>query len=79
MAIQDWKRAGKAQADGADVGVRLGSKAGGASAENLGAGGKLNVNFEADHRLIFGDRGVERIILAAMFLNYKEAVYWWMS
>ena len=43
---------GKPEADRADVGVRRRAETGGAAAENLGRGGKLDVHFEPDDGLV---------------------------
>ena len=43
--------AGQAEADRADLGVRLGAEVGRAAAEHLGVGAQLDVGLQADHRL----------------------------
>ena len=55
LAAQHRQRAGQAQADRADIGVGRRAEAGGAAAEDLGGGGQLDVDFEADHRLVARD------------------------
>ena len=50
--VQNWQRAGETEADRADIRVGRVAEAVGASAENLGVGQKLDVDFQADDRLV---------------------------
>ena len=52
--VEDGKRAGKAKADGANVGVRRIAETRGAGTKDFGVGEKLDVDFEADNRFVFG-------------------------
>lgn len=52
--VEDREGAGEAQADRAGISVGGVTEAGGAGAEDLGIGEQLDVNFQADNRLIFG-------------------------
>ncbi len=58
--IQDRQRAGQAQADGAHLRVGLGAEDGRAAAEHLRRGRQLDVDLEAQHRLVPGDRVLVR-------------------
>jgi hypothetical protein len=60
-AIQHRQRAGHAEANRTDVGIGLGTETGGATTENLGLGGELDVHLKADHGLVLG----HLLILAA--------------
>ena len=48
--VEEREGAGIAEADGADEGVGVGAEAVGAAAEELGGGGELDVDFQADDR-----------------------------
>ena len=66
VAVQHRQRAGQAERDRIDVGVRLVAEAVGARAEQLGRGGQLDVHLEADDQLVAVDQlapasGVERL------------------
>src|SRR4029077_18231631 len=52
--VENGQRAGKTEADGADVGVRRIAETRGAAAENFRFGEELDVDFQADDRLVFG-------------------------
>ena len=55
LPAQHRQRAGQSQAYRADVGVGRRAETGGAAAEDLGARGELDVDFQADDRLVLGD------------------------
>jgi hypothetical protein len=48
LIVHDGEGAGEAEADGADIRIRLGAVLDRAGAEHLGAGLELDVNLEAD-------------------------------
>src|SRR5690606_5606953 len=52
LFVEHGKRPGKAEAHRADLGVSLRPKVGAAAAPDLGAGGKLDVDFEADDHFV---------------------------
>jgi len=53
--VQYEQRAGKAEADRADIAVRRVTEARGAGAEDFGVGEELDVDFQSDHRFVFGE------------------------
>ena len=55
FAAEHRQSARQREADRADVRVGRRAEAGGAAAENLGAGGELAVDFETDDGLVFCD------------------------
>ena len=57
LVVHHGERAGEAEADGADVGVRLAAVFDRAGAEHLSAGLELDVNFEADGGDVTGIHG----------------------
>ncbi len=73
------ERAGQAQADRADQGVRLTAEPGRAAAEHLGHGAELDVRFEADHRVVAAHRVVVgnqvhgRVVAHALLLPGRAA------
>jgi len=52
--VCDRKGSRQPQANRTDIGVRLGAKPVGATAEHLGHREQLHVHFEADHGLVLG-------------------------
>ena len=54
LRVQHRQRAGQPQAHRADVGVGRRAKVVGATAEGLGGGEQLHVDFESDHGLVLG-------------------------
>ena len=55
LAAEHGEGAGKAEADRADVGVGRRAETGGTAAEDLGGGGQLDVDFEADYGFVARD------------------------
>lgn len=59
--IEYWQSAGKAEANRTNVGIGRIAKASGTTAENLGVGEELRVDFQADDHLVLGEEfGRER-------------------
>src|SRR5580704_7853612 len=54
--VQHRQGAGKAETDGTSVGVGRVAEARGATAENFGVGQQLDVDFQADDRLVFREQ-----------------------
>ena len=54
LGVEHRQRAGQAQADRADVGVGRRAEMIGATAEGLGSGEQLHVDFESDDGLVLG-------------------------
>jgi hypothetical protein len=54
--VEYRERAGEAETDRADVGVRSVTETIGATTENFGFGEYLRVNLQADHDLVFGEK-----------------------
>ena len=54
LGVEHRQRAGQPQADRADVGVRRRAEVIGATAEGLGGGEQLHVDFESDDGLVLG-------------------------
>ncbi len=53
--VEDGQSAWQAEADRADIGVWRVAEAGGTTAEDFRPGEELDVDFEADDRLVFGE------------------------
>ena len=53
--VQNRQRAGQAEADGTDIGIGRIAEMRGAAAEDFGVGQKLDVDFQADDGLVFGE------------------------
>ena len=54
LGVEHGQRAGQAEADRADIGIGRGAEVVGAAAEGLGRGEQLDVHFEPDDGLVFG-------------------------
>ena len=66
LAVHDRERTRVAEADGADVGVRLAARLQQAGAEHLGLGPELDVRLEADGAFVFHARVLHSLTLPKM-------------